>query len=316
MKYTILLFSIIIVIGLSFSINRAQGQQPDNLKPMYGEVAKNEEYQAIDQRFINECIQQFGTKDSAVTRYTNQAWRYFYNNDMATAMKRFNQVWLLNPEFPDAYFGFAALSEMKGYQAEADRLYQLGIKKDIRQLRAPICYQRIADCKEQLKDTNGTLNAYIKLSEISPDNAFSFKKIGYFQMKLGNNEQALKAYSKAIELDPKDAVTFSNRASLYQSAKDYQKAIADYTKAIQLDAKYISAYANRGITYMETKNYKDAKKDFETCVHLDPNEGELRRFLGLAELDLKEQSEACKNLNLAAKLGDTVAEQLIAEHCK
>jgi tetratricopeptide (TPR) repeat protein len=314
MKYTILLASIIICLS-SFS-NRTHGQQPDNLKPMYGEVAKNEEYQAIDQRFINECIKQFGTKDSAVTRYTDQAWRYFYNNDMATAMKRFNQVWLLNPEFPDTYFGFAALSEMKGNQTEADRLYQLGIKKDVRHLRAPICYQRIADCKEQLKDTSGTLNAYIKLSEISPNNALAFKQIGYFQMRQNNFEQAMKNYFKAIELDPKDAVTFNNRGYLYQSAKDYQKAIADYTKAIQLNPKYISAYANRGITYLEAESYKDAKKNFETCVQLDPNEGGLRRFLGLAELGLKEQTEACKNFNLAVQLGDTIAEGLIAEHCK
>lgn len=314
MKYTILLASII--IGLLFCSNIVHGQQPDNLKPMYGEVTKNDEYQAIDQRFINESIKQFGTTDSAAKRYTNQAWRYFYNNDMATAMKRFNQVWLLNPEFPDAYFGFAALSEMNGNQAEADRLYQLGLKKDVQQLRAPVCYQRIADCKEQLKDTNGTLNAYIKLSEISPDNVLAFKQIGYFQMMQNNYEQAMKNYSKAIELDPKDPVTFNNRGYLYQSAQDYQKAIADYTKAVQLNPKYISAYANRGITYMEAESYKDAKKNFETCVQLDPDEGGLRRLLGLAKLRLKEQIEACKDFNLAKQLGDAEAEQLIAEHCK
>lgn len=235
---------------------------------------------------------------------------------MTTAMKRFNQVWLLNPEFPDAYFGFAALSEMNGNQADADRFYQLGIKKDVQQLRAPVCYQRIADCKEQLKDTKGTLNAYIRLSEISPDNAFAFKKIGYFQMEQGNDEQALKAYSKAIELDPKDAVTFSNRANLYQSAKDYPKAIADYTKAIQLDTTDFSTYANRGVIYMEIKSYKEAKKDFETCVRLDSNEDGLWKLLGLAELNLGNKAAACKNFNLAKQLGDAEADGLIAEHCK
>jgi tetratricopeptide (TPR) repeat protein len=312
MKYTILLVSFI--IGLLSS--RTYGQQPDNLKPMYGEVSKNDEYQELDQQFIKESIKKFGTTDSAVTVYIDHAWRYFYNNDMSTAMKRFNQVWLLNPEFPDAYFGFAALSEMNSNKAEADRFYRLGIKKDIQKLRTSICYQRIADCKEQLKDTNGTLNAYIRLSEISPNNSLAFKKIGYFQAKQNNFEQALKAYSKAIELDPKDAVTFSNRGNLYQSTHDYQKAIVDYTKVIQLNSEYFSAYANRGIIYLEMKNYKDAQKDFETCVQLDSNEGGLRKLLGLAELGLKHQKEACKNFDLAKQLGDAEAEQLIAEHCR
>lgn len=314
MKYIILLT--LIIIGLSSCSIGTRGQQPDNLKPMYGEVTKNEEYQKSDQRFINESIKQFGTADSAAARYTDHAWRYFYNNDMNTAMKRFNQVWLLNPEFPDTYFGFAALTEMRGNQAEADRLYQLGIKKDVQKLRAPICYQRIADCKEQLKDTNGVLNAYIRLSQISPNNSLAFKKIGYFQMEQGKFEQALKAYSKAIELDPVDAVTFNNRGYLYQLTKDYKQALDNYAKAIQLDSKYVSAYANRGITCMEMKNYKDAKKDFETCVQLDSKEGGLRRLSGLAELGLEHKTEACKDFNLAKQLGDAGAEQLIAEHCK
>jgi tetratricopeptide (TPR) repeat protein len=314
MKYGILLASII--MGLLSCSNRTHGQQPDNLKPMYGGVPKNQEYQELDQRFINESIKQFGTTDSAARLYTDHAWRYFYNNDMATAMKRFNQVWLLNSEFPDAYFGFAALSEMNGDQVEADRFYQLGIKKDVQKVRAPICYQRIADCKEQLKDINGTLNAYIRLSQIAPDNSFAFKKIGYFQMKQNNLEQALKAFSKAIELDPADAVTFSNRANLYQSEKDYPKAIADYTKAIQLDPADFSAYANRGTIYMEIKNYKEAQKDFEACVRLDSNEDGLWKLLGLAELNLGHKAEACKAFNIAKQLGDAEAEGLIAEHCK
>ena len=42
--------------------------------------------------------------DSSVNVYTNYAWRYFYKNDLKTAMKRFNQSWLLNPEYPDSCF--------------------------------------------------------------------------------------------------------------------------------------------------------------------------------------------------------------------
>jgi hypothetical protein len=67
---------------------------------------------------------------------------------------------------------------------------------------------------------------------------------------------------------------------------------------------------------LEMKNYKDAQKDFETCVQLDSNEGGLRKLLGLAELGLKHQKEACKNFDLAKQLGDAEAEQLIAEHCR
>jgi len=146
-NYKILLLSI--TIGL-YSCT-VKGQQPDNTKPMYGEVSKNEQYEKIDNEFIEICLSQFGTIDSAVNVHINFAWQYFYNNDLKMAMKRFNQAWLLNPEFPDSYFGFAALMEIQKNKNESKRFYKIGQEKDKTNERTQICYQRIADCKKQLK---------------------------------------------------------------------------------------------------------------------------------------------------------------------
>lgn len=295
-------------------------QRPDNTKPMYGEVAKGGEYEKINEDFKKRCLSQFGTIDSAVQVHIGHAWRHFYHNDLKTAMKRFNQVWLLNPEFPDSYFGFAALMDMQGNETESERFYRMGEEKDQLKKRAQECYQRIADCKEQLQDFNGTIKAYTRLAELSPDNAFAFKKIGYFQMQAGNYSNALTAYGKAIELEPTDAMTYNNRAYLYQTMyrteDNLKNAIADYTKAIELDPKYISAYVNRGITFMEASNFEAAKKDFEICVKLDSNAGELRRMLGLAKMNLKDKSGACEDFELAKKLGDSQAGELIKQNCK
>jgi len=292
------------------------GQQVDNTKPMYGEVPKNEEYKKLDQNFIQLSLKQFGTIDSAVNVQIDLAWRYFYNNNLGTAMKRFNQAWLLSPEFPDSYFGFAALMDMQSKSEEAARFYQLAIAKDKTKSRSEICYQRIADCKEQLKDYDGTIAAYSRITEINPANSFAFKKLGYFFMNAKSTEKALKAYNKAIELDPTDAMTYSNRAHLYQITRDYSKAISDYSKAIQLEPTSINALVNRGIIQMETKNFMSAKKDFETCVQLDDNSPELRRFLGLSKLKINDLNGACKDFQAAKKLGDNQADQLIRENCK
>jgi tetratricopeptide (TPR) repeat protein len=310
--YKILILSIAMVL----SSCGTKGQQPDNTKPMYGEVPKGDEYKKIDEDFKKECLTQFKTIDSSVYVQIDRAWRYFYHNDLKTAMKRFNQAWLLNSEFPDSYFGFAALMEMQGNKIESERFYKIGFEKDKTKERAKNCYQRIADCKEQLQDFKGTIEAYTKLAELKPNDAFAFKKIGYFQMQTGNSKDALTAFGKAIELDPTDAMTYNNRAYLYQTEKNYKNAIADYTKAIKLDSKYISAYVNRGITQMGANNFEAAKKDFEICVQLDSNSGELRRILGLSKLNLKDKSAACNDFELAKKLGDTQADELIKQNCK
>jgi tetratricopeptide (TPR) repeat protein len=295
---------------------QSQESNVDNTKPLYGEVKKNKKQKEIDKDFIQDCLNQFGSIENSVNVQIDNAWRYFYNNDLETAMKRFNQAWLLNPEFPDSYFGFASLLEIQDKTKEANRFYKMGFEKDVTNERAEICYQRIADCKEQLNDVEGTIKAYERIAEINPRNPFAFKKIGYFQMQSKKAEEAIIAYNKAIELDPKDAMTFNNRAYLNQTLENNELAIDDYSKAIELNPNYISALVNRGITEMKLNEFEKAQSDFEKCVILDPKTGELWKFLGLAKLNLNKFSEACKDFRTALELGDQNAVQLIKENCK
>jgi tetratricopeptide (TPR) repeat protein len=124
------IFFVVLIFVILSCNNNTNDQQVDNTKPMYGEVPKNLLYKMSDKKFRVESIGQFKTLDSAVIMYTEIAWDYFKHNDLETAMKRFNQVWLLNPEYPDSYFGFAALMEMQKNYTEAERFYKIGIKKD------------------------------------------------------------------------------------------------------------------------------------------------------------------------------------------
>lgn len=314
MRYSYPLFLLFIFV-LSSCDSVTTGQEIDNTKPMYGEVVKNEEYKKADEEFKKECLDKFKTIDSSVAVQIDLGWRYFYNNDLKTAMKRFNQAWLLNPEFPDSYFGFAALMDMQANVSAAKRFYAMAETKDKTRKRGEISYQRIADCKEQLKDLNGTIDAYVRITDINPANSFAFKKIGYFQMQSGNSEKAIEAYGKAIEIDPSDAVTYNNRAYLYQTQKNYKNAIIDYSKAIELDSAYISAYVNRGITKIAMNDNLGAKKDFEKCVQLDSKDSGLRRILGLAKLNLKDKAGACEDFGLAKQLGDAKAAELIRKNC-
>ena len=126
-------------------------QKPDNTKPMYGEVPKSEQYKQVDEDFKKQCIEYYGTIHNAVQAHIEFGWDYFLNNDVTTAMKRFNQAWLLDAEYPDSYFGFAALMEVQGNKIEAERFYKIGNEKDTTKERAIICYQRIAECKDKLK---------------------------------------------------------------------------------------------------------------------------------------------------------------------
>ena len=303
----------ILLVLIAFS---CQSQKKiDNTQPMYGEVEKSEKYKDIDKEFINECLNTYGTIDSAVSFHLDYAWRYYYHNELENAMKRFNQVWLLNPEYPDSYFGFASLLETQGKTEKAIRFYRIGKEKD-KIGRSEICYQRIADCKEKNGDIKGTIRAYEEISKINPKNSFAFKKIGYLEMSIGEMNNAIKAYDNAIILDPNDAMTYNNRAYLYQQLNKYDLAVKDYSKAIELNPNYISAIVNRGITYMEIHEFEKAKQDFSKTVELDNKSGELRKFLGLSLLNLNKREKACVEFKKALDLGDRSVNELIEKNCQ
>ena len=291
-------------------------QSIDITKPMFGEAAMDERYQKFVEDSRKAAIQQSGSIDSAVMDLTNKAWMFFMQNDLETAMRRFNQAWLLNPEFPDAYFGFAALLEMQDKNVEALRFYFLGASKDKNNIRTIICFKKIAECKERLNDLAGAVNTLIKIRVLKPDDVFMFKKLGYLYTQLGQNTSAQEAFAKAIELDPKDPVTFYNRAFLRQNMDENDKAIIDFTHCIILDTTYVSAYINRGILEMKMENYDAGKQDFETGVRLDSKSGEIRRLLGIAKVSLDDLEGACEDFKIAKGLGDAEVDELIKEYCE
>ncbi len=308
--------TILIALGIFLISFRLQGQTVDNKLPMYGEVEKSKEYQQLDDNFIKAVIQQFGSREKAYEAHIKFGFSYFYHDSLIVSMKRFNQAWLLNPEAPETYLAFAALTELKGNQTEADRLYQLAFTKKHKKETIEATLLKIADCEEHIRNIEATITTFNKIIQINPKNAFAYKKLGYFYSGLGKNEAALESYNKAIALDSKDVLTYNNRGYLYQKIKNYEQAIIDYSHAIALDPKYISAYVNRGLSKNELHDYTGAKLDFETSVALDPESPELKKFLGFAKYNLKDIEGACAEFKAIQKMGYAEAEEWMKEiHC-
>ena len=308
--------AILLVLSVVLTCNLSSQNKVDINKPMYGEAEKSEKFKKADEEFRKTTLEKFGNVDSAVVDYVENAWSFFYHNNLEAAMRRFNQAWLLNPECPDAYFGFAALLEMQGNYTEATRFYLLGSEKDRNNKQTIACFYRIAECKEQLNDLQGAIGALLKISQFTPNEVFLFKKMGQLYLTLKNNTLALDAFTRAIELDPKDPMTFFNRAVLHQSLDAHGKAIVDYTNCIILDKTNVDAYVNRGIMELYMGNHAAGKQDFETGTQLNAKSGIIWRYLGIANLSLNDRPGACENFSTAKQLGDTEVDDLISKYCK
>ena len=100
-----------VVFGLIclISINLSFAQKPDNNEPRYGNIIKSKSDLDADNNFILEVVKKYGSRTEAARKHTEFGWDYLKQGDNVTAMKRFNQAWLLDSTLLDIYWGFGAV---------------------------------------------------------------------------------------------------------------------------------------------------------------------------------------------------------------
>lgn len=64
-----------------------------------------------DEQQAAEAVKAFGSPDAASQARVEQGYRFFREDQPGPAMRQFNQAWLLNPDNPEVYAGFAMVLE-------------------------------------------------------------------------------------------------------------------------------------------------------------------------------------------------------------
>lgn len=168
-------FALAIAIGLVATAARADGL-PRNQQPMYGGKEKNEAMKKADEAFIADVTANGYTRETGAQEVVKVGWQYFFKGDIATAISRFNQAWLLNPENGDAYHGFALVTVQRGgSMKEAEGYFKTAISKPNVNPAAFADYARLlnlmgrfdealAQGRQALRISEKTRNARIQIS--------------------------------------------------------------------------------------------------------------------------------------------------------
>lgn len=173
MKIQTLLILLCLPAALTFG-------RPINELPMYGGGHD-------PQARLNPQI----SKDAA-----QAGWRHFYQGDLDTAIRRFNQAWSLDRENAEVYWGFGLIMGQRASQEEPEK----NLKESIRFLEMAVS-----------KDAEN--------GKIIGDLAFSHTLLGYFYRSQMNSE------SKAVEHFETAGLLFEKAFSL---APEYPPVIANW----------------------------------------------------------------------------------------
>jgi len=154
--------------------------------------------------------------------------------------------------------------------------------------------------------------------------AFSQGKVNTEELiKTGNQKESKKDYQGAIndftvviKQDSDNVNGYYYRGYVYYELKKYPEAINDFNKAIELDSMDVESFFNRGNAKYEMKNYKDAISDYSFALSLNPKDRQCYYNKAIAEYNLGDMENVCRDLEQAAKLGDSMAAEVIKELCK
>lgn len=195
---------------LSFSpLLRANGQIPIDQVPMYGGMDRSRipELKAGDDKLIADTTNHYGTREKASAAFVNNGFAYYQRDDLANAMRRFNQAWLLNPQNPEVYAGFGSVLHDQGKNCEAMQMMEKAIALN------PPTFQGIYPDAARL----------ITLCAVSDKSLTSEPKLKLF-------ERSESLYKKAEEIEPNKRYVYGSWATAYYWRGQYSDAWAMVAK--------------------------------------------------------------------------------------
>lgn len=308
-----------------------QHDEKINLAPMYGAgvVEKTVKQKITDSIFIDEVLKLCGTYDSACKAQNNLAWGYFYDGKIRTAMKRFNQAWLLDSTNASEYFGFSCILEVikenpnEFFETSPIKIktvnnpkeyYKIGKQKDKDNKNEILSLYYICTGFETYGKIDLAIESSNRLLELVPKDTFALKQRGHLYIIKENWGKAILDLNSAIQNGAKSADLFNDLGYSYQESGDYENAFKFYEKASQINSTYLHPINNYCLLKLKLGNYDEALEYIEKCISIKPDFGQFYRTKGEILIKLNKKEEGLKCLKKAKKLGDEKAGRILREN--
>lgn len=176
-----------------------------NLIPMYGSPReKTDEQKKADEVFIKTVVADSGSREKASKKFAAEAWREKQKGNVPDAMRRFNQAWLLNPNYYQPYWGFGALLLAEGKPAVAVTHFEKALAL-------------IDDEKEKPRLLTDTAKAYTRLGGVVTTTTDQAQSEKFFA-------KANSLFEEALILDPQYGNAYRAWAISLYNQGNYEKA--------------------------------------------------------------------------------------------
>lgn len=210
--YPYILGYLLLLSGCLATSPVSQGARIDEV-PMYGGIDRSKvpELKAGDEKFMSELVTQFGSRERASALWVTQGYKFYKQDQLGMAMRRFNQAWLLDPKNPEVYAGFGSVLHDQGKNCGAMKMMEkaLTLNPPIFQGIYPDAARIITLCavsdatlspeaKTDLIARSETL--YKKAEEVEPDKRYIYSSWATAYYWRGQYSEAWRMVAKARAL--------------------------------------------------------------------------------------------------------------------
>lgn len=334
---------IIVFLFLSFTLasqaqNKVQLGQIQNLGkhnliPMFGEpyVERGLDYIEADNEFLEIIDKDFDSRAAAATKFVHLGFDFFYKGDLRTAMKRFNQAWLIDSENAGSFFGFwlvqsvldttSILSEYFNLPSiqlnndfNADRYYKLGENLDKENYYENLALHYACSSFLEFGKADKALQSCLTLQEIDKKDTLMLQNLVNVYMNTQEWDKALAVLRQSLQYRKDVAFVYNDIAWTFQEMEKLDSAEINYLKAIKnSDVTFFKPRLNYCILMEMTNKCSDAIPVIDNCIDAIPKEGFFHYIKGKLLLCSNQKDEAIKVLKKAKKLGSEEAALLLNE---
>jgi Tfp pilus assembly protein PilF len=182
-----------------------------NLQPEFGDLEKNESQIKADNDFIEEILKHYDNKQDASKKMTELGFQYIYERrDLQTAMKRFNQAYLLEPKNADIYYGYGTIYFNLGAMESAREQFDKGLLINPNHSKMLTDYGTTylgdyynlvnTNPEKAVENLNNAVKYLEKAYSIDEKNSDTIYKLSIINMYLGDCKKANKYLDKADKM--------------------------------------------------------------------------------------------------------------------
>jgi tetratricopeptide (TPR) repeat protein len=115
---------------------------------------------------------------------------------------------------------------------------------------------------------------------------------GYALFELGKFDEALRAIETALGIDPSDIKSWALKGTVLMAVERFDQAIDAFDHVLTRCTDDAESWVNRGGALHEAGRYGEAVNSCRQALRLSPDHYLAGMYLGVAETELKNQSES------------------------